>query len=433
VTVRSPTFRLLAGLAITLIAVGVYSAYTIKQLHRLRELQTRTIDRNRTDSLLLLRIQNALNSLALAMRDMADSEEPYSLTAWQPQFRHIRADLDDALAREEQLSPIDRSPSQRRYIADSFRQFWEALDRTFAISRDGQEEEARMMVRMSLQARQASLSTAVARLLVANNTSEQTAAAQTRELYSGVERNVYIFLAAMLVVIVLTSLYLVQYNRRLFQQIADLSERRSELAKQLITMQENTFRSISMELHDDFGQILTAIGVMLQRSERKNGDLSEVLEIVQTTLEKVRSLSHALHPVVLDEVGLESALDVYLSAFEKQTGIEVGYEKTGEPRGLSKEVSIHVYRILQEGLNNVAKHSNSKSVAVRLRFMPEALILEVEDEGIGFQRKDARGLGLVSMRERAGLVNGTIEFARGVSSGALVRLTVPVAETKIHA
>jgi len=89
----------------------------------------------------------------------------------------------------------------------------------------------------------------------------------------------------MLVVIVLTSLYLVQYNRGLFKQVATLSERRSELAQQLISIQESTLRSISLELHDDIGQILTAIGVMLQREDRKPGDLIEVREIVQNTLE----------------------------------------------------------------------------------------------------------------------------------------------------
>ena len=86
----------------------------------------------------------------------------------------------------------------------------------------------------------------------------------------GVERNVYLFLAAMLVLILLTSLYLVSYNRRLFREVAALSARRSELARQLISMQENTFRSISRELHDDFGQILTAIGAMLQRTGRRS-------------------------------------------------------------------------------------------------------------------------------------------------------------------
>jgi len=215
--------------------------------------------------------------------------------------------------------------------------------------------------------------------------------------------------------------------------VAALSERRSELAQQLISMQESTFRSISLELHDDFGQILTAIGAMLQRADRKPGDLFEIREIVQTALEKVRSLSHALHPVVLDEAGLESALDVYLPAFEKQTGIEVRYEKTGEGREVDRELSIHLYRVMQEALNNVARHSNSKCAAVRLRFLPQAIMLEVQDEGIGFQGNQSHGLGLVSMRERAGLVNGTIEFVGGERGGVLVRVTVPLAAEETHA
>src|ERR1051326_1056123 len=79
---RSPTVRLLAGLAITLSAVAVYSGYTILQIRGLRELETATIGRNRTDSLLLLRIQNDLNSLAITMRDMLEGSEPYPITAW---------------------------------------------------------------------------------------------------------------------------------------------------------------------------------------------------------------------------------------------------------------------------------------------------------------------------------------------------------------
>ncbi|MES1257263.1 MAG: sensor histidine kinase, partial [Acidobacteriota bacterium] len=391
-------------------------------------LQTQTIDRNRTDTLLLLRIQNGLNSLGLTMRDMLDTQEPYPLSAWQPQFRRIRGDLEDALSREEKVALADRTPGQRRFLADSFRQFWEAVDRIFTLS---PESEARAQIRLSLQARQAALSGAVARLLVQNNESEQAAAARTEQLYTGVERNVYVFLAAMLVVIVLTSLYLVHYTRRLFRQVAMLSERRSELARQLISMQENTFRSISRELHDDFGQILTAIGALLQRADRKSGELLEVREIVQTTLEKVRSLSHALHPVVLDEIGLESALDVYLPDFERQTGIEIRYEKIGASRELDREVSIHLYRVMQEALTNVSRHSGSKCAAVRLRFLDHAVVLEIQDEGSGFGNTDRKGLGLVSMRERAELMNGTIEYL-GEDGGALVRVTVPVHAEEMH-
>ena len=442
---RSPTYRLLAGLLVTLLAVGVYSGYTIVQLRSLRSLQSGTIDRNRLDSLLLLRIQNGLNSLALAMRDMLDTEaedaRAYPLTAWQAQFRRMRADLDDALTREEHVTLSEQDPAQRRYLADSFRQFWDATDRVFAIAAGGATGEARTQIRDSLQARQTALSADVARLLVANNQSEEAAALRTQELYAAAERNVYVFLAAVLVVVILTGLYLAQYVRRLFGEVARLSQERRELAQQLITSQESTFRSISRELHDEFGQILTAIGAMLQRADRRavrDGispveDLREVREIVQTTLEKVRSLSQVLHPSVLDEAGLESALTVYLAGFEQRTGVHVEYSKTGERRELDKETAIHLYRVVQEALNNVVRHSKSARAAVRLRFGTDALVIEVEDEGVGYAKVATRGLGLVSMRERTEMVNGRIEFLAGANGGALVRATAPYISTETHA
>jgi signal transduction histidine kinase len=435
VSQRSPTVRLLAGLVITLVAVGVYFAYTIRQLDSLRALQTQTIDRNRTDTLLLLRIQNGLNSLALAMRDMLDNQEPYPFAAWAPQFRRIRSDLEDALSREEKISIAAQSTNQRRYLSDSFRQFWEALDRIFATAESGNLPEARSEIRLSLQARQAALSTAVSRLLIQNNESESAAAARTQEIYSGVERNLYIFLVAMLIVIALTSLYLVHRTRLLFEQVADLSARRGELAQQLISIQENTLRSISRDLHDDFGQILTAIGVTLQRAARRSANpeaaaeaLHEVREIVQSTLEKVRSLSHALHPVALDEVGLESALDSYLPGFERQTGIKISFEKTGAIRELDREMSAHLYRVTQEALNNVARHSGSKRATVRLAFLPDSVTLEVQDEGVGIGKTGRQGLGLVSMRERAGMMKGDIEIKAVETGGTLVRVRVPAPE-----
>jgi signal transduction histidine kinase len=418
-------------MVVTLSAVAVYSGYTVTQLRGLRRLQAETIDRNRADSLLLLRIQNNLNSLALTMRDMLDQTESYPLIAWKGQLKRIEYDLADAMVREEKVSKV--TEDQRKYLAGSVTQFWDGLARIFALAEQGQEEEARTRIRLSLQARQEALSNAVARLLVQNNESEQAAAEETQRIYARAERNAYLFLGAMLILIAATSLYLVEWNRGMFAQVAALSERRSELARQLITIQENTFRHISRELHDEFGQILTAIGAMLSRAGKRiprlddalRGDFEEVREIVQSTLDKIRALSQALHPVVLDDAGLEGALDLYLPGFEKQTGIAVHYEKEGESRELDRDVAIHVYRVLQEALNNVARHAKSSEAEVRLRFRPEALVLEVEDHGIGFGPvKEGRGMGLVSMRERAELVKGTIEFLKR-SGGTLVRMTVP--------
>jgi signal transduction histidine kinase len=280
-----------------------------------------------------------------------------------------------------------------------------------------------VQIRISLQSRQAALSAAVARLLVQNNEVEEQAAVRAEEIYSVAERNVYIFLAAMLLLILLTSLYLVQSNRRLFDRVAELSKRRGELSRQLISMQENAFRSISRDLHDDFGQILTAIGAMLRRADLST--LDEVRGIVQETLEKVRTLSHALHPVVLDEAGLESAMEAYLPGFERQNGIKILYEKTGASRELNHDAATHLYRVLQEALNNTARHSGAKRAVVRLRFLSATVVLEVEDFGTGFRNEGRRGLGLVSMRERAELMEGSIEFLDSPAGGALVRVTVP--------
>ncbi len=430
----------MAGLVVTLSAVAVYSGYTIVQMRSLRQLQAEIIDRNRKDSLLLLRIQNNLDGLGMAMRDMLDASEPYPLTAWQSQFKRIRVDLEDAIDRERKFAPAGRTTDQGKYLASSMDQFWDALDRIFVLA-GHDEAEARTRIKLSLQARQAALSTAVARLLVQNNESEEQAAGQIQEIYSRVERNVYVFLAAILLVVAITSAYLLQYNRRVFDQVTALSERRSELAQQLISMQESTFRSISRELHDEFGQILTGIGAMLQRLHRRadpgdsrlRDDLREVHEIVQEALEKVRALSQALHPVILDEVGLESAMDTYMPVFEKRTGIAIRYEKSGDGSAVDRELSIHLYRVMQEALNNVARHSKSKQAEVRLNFLPASVVLEVEDDGIGFKEGSGKGMGLISMRERAEMMRGNIEFLKGRAGGTLVRLSVPVRLEEAHA
>ena len=428
---RTPTFRLLAGLAVTLSAVAVYSAYTVYQLRGLERLQTATIDRDRKDSLLLLRIQDDLNLVAESLRDSLDQSIGYSLTAFRAPLARIRTDLDDAMEKESKSSTA--SAENRTYLAGRMNDFWTAMNSVFALAENGQTVKAAEKIRVTMQAQQEALSNKVSRLLIENNESEQRAAEDTRAIYQHSERNVYIFLAAVLIVVVLTSIYLFDYNRRMFDHVEELSNLRSELAQQLITTQENTFRSLSRELHDDFGQILTAIGAMLARAQRRTPaeagvdkqDLREIQEVTQETLEKVRSLSQSLHPVILEDAGFEGAIDVYLPTFERQTGIAVQYEKSGTSRELDRGVATHLYRVLQEALNNVVRHSKSPSAQVRLNYTPDAVVLEVEDRGVGLGKGGGRGMGLVSMRERAELVNGRVEFLAAEGGGTLIRMTVP--------
>jgi hypothetical protein len=225
---RSPTLGLLLSLIITLAAVVAYSAYITWQIAGLRKLQSEMIDRNRKDSLQLLRIQNDLHLLAVAMRDMIDNDEPYPLTAWSGQFQRIHTDLDDAMHLEAGLAPIGRSAEQSASLSGSLRQLWDAVDRVFALAGEGQEKEARQQIQLSLQARQAALSTTVARLLVQNSENEEQAAQRVVDIYDRVQQQVYIFLAATLAAILLTGLSLIRWTRRLFARMAELSERRNQ-------------------------------------------------------------------------------------------------------------------------------------------------------------------------------------------------------------
>jgi signal transduction histidine kinase len=439
-----PARGLYLGLVVTILAVLVYAAYITLQFAGLRQLQSELVDRNRRDSLQLLRIQNDLNSVGLAMRDMLDASEPYPLIAWNAQFDRIHADLADALGMEATLSGAAPTNDQRHFLSQALNQFWDASERMFAQAAID-EDLAREQIRDTLQPRQAALSSAVSRLLVQNNEAEELAAGGIAEIYRRVQRQLYFFLAGILLAIVLTSLYLIRNNRRLFAQVEELSSQRSDLAQKLIATQESTLRHISRELHDEFGQVLTAIGSMLRRTDKQippdsplHADLQEVREIAQTTLNNIRSLSQALHPVLLDEAGLESTLDWYIPTVERQTGLVLHYEKSGESFPVGASAGVQIYRVVQEALNNVNRHSGAKEAWIRLRFLAEELEMEVEDHGKGLAPVEGQtGIGLVAMRERAEILGGAVSVtalgtAQANGTGTLVKLRVPRAKVEMH-
>jgi signal transduction histidine kinase len=187
--------------------------------------------------------------------------------------------------------------------------------------------------------------------------------------------------------------------------------------------------------------VLTAIGSMLQRAGKHipegsplRADLQEVSEIAQTTLNNIRTLSQALHPVLLEEAGLERTLDWYIPNMERQSGLALHYEKTGAPFPVETGAGVHIYRVLQEALNNVSRHSGVREAWVRLRFAPGSLELEIEDHGSGFTAgKTQRGIGLVAMRERAELLDGTLTVASSSQNGTTVRLYIPRERVEAHA
>jgi signal transduction histidine kinase len=439
---RSPARLLVLGLALALLTVAAFGAYTIAEIRHLRDEQTAISERNRKDSLQLLRIQNDLASLAFLMRDMAEGAEPYPMRGWQPAFDRLRSDLAEALALERGLAPAAREPAQQARLERSMETYWATVDRIFALARTGDEAAAAQTIRGTLTQLHRELATMVSRFLVVNNRIQEEAASANQAVFDRVGREILFLVVALLIIIAIAGGWIVVANRRAFEEVRQVTDQLRALSWRTLRLQEDLQRSISRELHDDFGQIVTAIGTLLGRARRQLpadapllGELDRVRAVSQEALDRIRTRSHWLHPGVLDDFGLEKALARCVEQFEQQTGIRTRFAATGPLDAIRDDYAIHVYRIVQEALGNVSRHSGSREASVRLICADDCLELEVEDRGTGMAveattNRSDRGMGLVSMRERAELMGGQLVLRRPPHGGLAVHVRVPAWMTR---
>jgi signal transduction histidine kinase len=432
--VRSPTLPLVIGLTVSLLVIAGMGVYTVYEVRTLRDEQTAISDRNRRDSLQLVRIQSNLTTVATALRDMADKVEPYPVVYWKQTFDRLRADLDEAIALEQTLAPAERPEAQQQRLRSAVEQLWRSLDEVFARASAGDEAGALAQVRTRLSAQHQELVGLVSQFLVLNTRVQEEASVRNREIYERVVREIALLVSALLVVVALIGAYTIWANRRAFKEVERLSGELRTLSWRMLRIQEDLQQSFSRELHDDFGQVFTAIGTLLGRIRRglpegssQAADIDEVRGIAQQTLERIRVQSRLLHPTVLDDFGLERALDWYVEQFGRQHDIATHFEVTGTIGVVPPESTIHIYRIVQEALTNVSKHAGAKEAWVRLGQRNGRLALAIEDRGRGLGNGGgATGVGMVSMRERAELMGGTFTTGPATPSGVIVRVEVPL-------
>ena len=209
------------------------------------------------------------------------------------------------------------------------------------------------------------------------------------------------------------------------------------LSSQLINAQEEERRSIARELHDEVGQVLTAIKVELavaQRAIEADGGRPQVLQdarsIADGALHTVRDLSHLLHPPLLDDLGLPAAIEWYLRGFSKRHDIRVDLLHDPMPERLTPETEAAAYRIVQEALTNVAKHAHATVCRVYVQRLPNTVLITIEDDGAGFDPTQAaqaadRGLGLIGIRERASHLQGTLRLESAPGKGTRLTVELP--------
>jgi signal transduction histidine kinase len=229
-------------------------------------------------------------------------------------------------------------------------------------------------------------------------------------------------------------------NAQLLEQLTAQSEQLRKLSWKLIEVQEETLRQVARDLHDEFGQILTAVGAMLSRAGQKGlekdslfvQDVEHVKKIVEDTLQNVRDSSQIFRPAILDDFGLDQTLEWFALQFTRQTGIDVHFEGRRSDEFFPAEDAIHVYRIVQEALANVARHSGADEAWVTLAESAGELHLQIRDSGAGYDpgaemdRLSGEGAGLMGMRERARHLNGTLRISSVPTQGTSVRLTIPL-------
>jgi PAS domain S-box-containing protein len=214
------------------------------------------------------------------------------------------------------------------------------------------------------------------------------------------------------------------------------------LSTRLIDAQERERRLVAQDLHDSIGGRLAGIKYGLEKiavrkddnSKETNAALSDLIAIVRATLEETQRITKELHPSIVDDLGLRAAVRGYCREFQQlYPHIAVNIRQELNEAGLPGSLKILTYRVLQEALNNVVKHSSAKNASICLRHRPDRLELTIADDGKGFDgktlsntTKPAGGMGLQGMQERAELFGGSFHLESGFGRGTKIRVVWPV-------
>jgi signal transduction histidine kinase len=207
------------------------------------------------------------------------------------------------------------------------------------------------------------------------------------------------------------------------------------LSARLVAAQEQERQALSRELHDQVGQALTAIKIDVARAEQgltpSQADLVERLrrarQGAEETLEIIRRMSMLLRPSMLDDLGLSAALGWYAKQFSASTSIRVILNDDGSADSLPDADKTSLYRIVQEALTNCARHSEARSVNIKLGSEEERYVVRIEDDGKGFTvSRTARGLGLIGIEERVAGMGGALEFKSAPGAGTRILVSIPL-------
>jgi PAS domain S-box-containing protein len=229
-------------------------------------------------------------------------------------------------------------------------------------------------------------------------------------------------------------------SRKTSKSLLESEKDLQKLAGRLIANQEKELQRLARELHDDLTQQLAVMAIEAGNIEKQEDlpedvlqKISHIKEQLIKTSKDVHHLSRDLHPSIIDDLGLARAVQSECNNFSSRTGIAVIFDPKDVPLTISNDISLSVYRIIQEGLSNIAKHANTKNAYIFIEGLDSRIVLTIRDTGAGFyfaQVRQKAGLGLGSMRERVRLVNGKLSITSKPGKGTTIEVRIPLTKEK---
>jgi signal transduction histidine kinase len=223
-------------------------------------------------------------------------------------------------------------------------------------------------------------------------------------------------------------------NNRRYQEVLNARSALEQLSAKLVDAQEMERRTISRELHDQVGQTLNAVLVETANlAKRIQSDdavslhyLDNIRKFADSSVNSIRDIALLLRPSMLDDLGLIAALEWQAREVSRRSGIKVNVKAENVADSLPDEMRTCIYRVVQEALHNVFRHSAAKSAVVTVRQDDSSLFLSVEDDGSGFDPGKKRGLGMLGMEERVRQLGGHLEIRSTPGKGTVLRITLPI-------
>lgn len=378
----------------------------------------------------------------ILVRDYLLDPSPQNTKSHREQLLVIRSSLQQRMDNLSNAMGESSTPGMQR-LQDEVQGYWDSLDPIFEWTPADKAEQSWMFLRRKVFPRRQAVVSLAREIAKSNRENLEREQQRIRDS----QQNLRMFLLQMMgfslslgaIVAVVTTMRVARLETEHERQQAQIVQAQNELrrlSRRLVQTQENERKALSRELHDEVGQTLTALGMELanvQSAAQSDGAVlhdrvEEAKRLNADAIRSVRDLAMGLRPSMLDDLGLEPALQWQGREFARHTGVPATVHVDGQLENLEDAQRTCIYRLVQEALTNCARHAGANSVLVSVEEGKNEVRVEVKDDGTGFSTKNVElrsGLGLIGMRERVQAVGGRLEIESRPGHGTTVLATIP--------